>query len=89
MDKQKLQLERSEEDSIKALLEQEKLFKVFEDFIQLHFKFVEVDNSFNAVGIRGCKVFGVYTSGDPEPLRNSHVEGEKIPIDERHEQVAI
>ena len=50
---------------------------------------MEVDNSSNAVGIRVCKVFGVYKSGKLEPLRMSHVEGEKIPVDERHEQVAV
>ena len=50
---------------------------------------MEVDNSANALGIRGCKVFGMYKSGELEPLRMSHVEGEKIPIDERHEQVTF
>ena len=50
---------------------------------------MEVDNASNAVGIRGCKVLGVYKSGELEPLRMSHVEGEKIPVDERHEQVAF
>ena len=50
---------------------------------------MEVDNSSNAVGNRGCKVFGVYKSGEIEPLRMSHVEGEKIPIDERHEQIGF
>ena len=50
---------------------------------------MEIDNSSNAVGLRSCKVFGVYKSGELEPLRISHVEGEKIPGDERHEQVAV
>ena len=50
---------------------------------------MEVDNSSNAMGMRGCKVFGVYKSGELEPLRISHVEGEKIPVNERHEQVAF
>ena len=50
---------------------------------------MQVDNSFNAVGMRSCKVFGVYKSGELEPLRMSYVEGEKIPVDERHEQVAF
>ena len=50
---------------------------------------MEVDNSSNAVGVRGCKVFGVYKSGELIPLRISHVEGEKIPVEERHEQVAV
>ena len=50
---------------------------------------LEVDNSSIAVGIKGCKVFGLYKSGELEPLRISHVEGENIPVDERHEQVAV
>ena len=62
--------------------------KVLEDFFQLHFKFVEVDNFSNAVGIRGCKIF-VYKSSELEPLRMSQVEGEKIPFDERHKQVSV
>ena len=50
---------------------------------------MEVHNSSNAVGIGGCKIFGVYKSSELEPLRMSHVEGEKIPVDERHKQVAV
>ena len=41
------------------------------------------------MGIRGCNVFGVYKSGELEQLCISHVEGEKIPVDELHEQVAF
>ena len=50
---------------------------------------MEVDDSSNAVGIRGCKIFGVYKSDELEPLHMSHVEGEKIPVDERHKHVAF
>ena len=67
-------------------MEHGKLFKVCEDFFQLHFKFVEVDNASNAMRFRSGKVFGVYKSGELEPLRIAHVEGEKIPVDE---QVAV
>ena len=50
---------------------------------------MEFNNFSNAVGIRGCKVPGVYKCGELEPLRMSLVEGEKISIDERNEQVAF
>ena len=38
---------------------------------------------------RSCRVFGLYKRGELEPLRISRVEVEKIPVDERHEQVAF
>ena len=38
---------------------------------------------------RSCKVFGVYKIGELKPLRICRVELEKIPVDERHEQVAF
>ena len=50
---------------------------------------MEVDNSSNAMRFRSGKVFGVYKSGELGPLRISHVEGEEIPVDERHKQVAV